>query len=221
MNKTFALSLAIAASIALAGTAHAATTVTMGTNGSWTITDGSSNPLSTFTPTNSQIPGSWSPSDANSQWISPALGSGASFAQGGGTSPAGLYSYTGVFQLSNIGNVQTNTVTWWADNILRTLIINGQTIFSNRPGGALSQEFVNGGITETFTNPVWQNGSNTVTFIVENGPGASGNPTGLRALMVSTSVPEPGTWMLMILGLGAIGFAMRRRQNASVNLQFA
>jgi hypothetical protein len=36
-----------------------------------------------------------------------------------------------------------------------------------------------------------------------------------------TSVPEPGTWLLMMLGLGAVGFAMRRRQTASVRYQFA
>lgn len=29
---------------------------------------------------------------------------------------------------------------------------------------------------------------------------------------VTTAVPEPGTWLMMILGLGAIGMAMRKRQ---------
>lgn len=38
---------------------------------------------------------------------------------------------------------------------------------------------------------------------------------------VFTAVPEPGAWLLMILGLGAVGFSMRRRQNTSVRLQFA
>lgn len=35
------------------------------------------------------------------------------------------------------------------------------------------------------------------------------------------AVPEPGTWLLMILGLGAVGFSMRRRQSAGTRLQFA
>ncbi len=29
---------------------------------------------------------------------------------------------------------------------------------------------------------------------------------------VTTAVPEPGTWLMMILGLGAVGLAMRKRQ---------
>jgi hypothetical protein len=40
-------------------------------------------------------------------------------------------------------------------------------------------------------------------------------------LILNSAVPEPGTWMLMILGLGAVGFAMRRRQKAVVDFKFA
>jgi PEP-CTERM motif len=35
------------------------------------------------------------------------------------------------------------------------------------------------------------------------------------------AVPEPSTWMLMLLGFGAVGFAMRRRQKTQVRFQFA
>lgn len=35
------------------------------------------------------------------------------------------------------------------------------------------------------------------------------------------AVPEPATWLTMILGMGAIGFAMRRRKTFSTTVQFA
>ena len=38
---------------------------------------------------------------------------------------------------------------------------------------------------------------------------------------VSAAVPEPATWGLMILGFGAVGFAMRRRAKVRTNVRFA
>lgn len=35
------------------------------------------------------------------------------------------------------------------------------------------------------------------------------------------AVPEPATWAMMILGMGAVGFAMRRRQKVNTHVQFA
>lgn len=46
-------------------------------------------------------------------------------------------------------------------------------------------------------------------------------PNGLRITTtggVSGAVPEPATWALMILGMGAVGFAMRRRKNSATNV---
>ncbi|UAK26607.1 PEP-CTERM sorting domain-containing protein [Sphingomonas nostoxanthinifaciens] len=37
----------------------------------------------------------------------------------------------------------------------------------------------------------------------------------------SSSVPEPGTWGMVMLGAGAVGFAMRRRQGQAAALRFA
>jgi hypothetical protein len=35
------------------------------------------------------------------------------------------------------------------------------------------------------------------------------------------AVPEPATWAMMLVGFGAVGFAMRRRKNVNTKIQFA
>jgi hypothetical protein len=45
----------------------------------------------------------------------------------------------------------------------------------------------------------------------------AGNLIGL-SLAPAAAVPEPGTWAMMLLGFGAIGFAMRRRRPAAAVL---
>lgn len=47
------------------------------------------------------------------------------------------------------------------------------------------------------------------------------NLTSFSASAVSAAVPEPGTWAMMLLGFGAIGFAMRRRRFTGGVLQQA
>ncbi len=39
--------------------------------------------------------------------------------------------------------------------------------------------------------------------------------------VVAAAVPEPATWALMILGMGAVGFAMRRRSKVNTTVRFA
>lgn len=43
----------------------------------------------------------------------------------------------------------------------------------------------------------------------------NGNPA--ARLTLQTAVPEPATWAMMFLGMGAIGFAMRRSRKSTVN----
>ncbi|MDE2403687.1 MAG: PEP-CTERM sorting domain-containing protein [Sphingomonadales bacterium] len=42
----------------------------------------------------------------------------------------------------------------------------------------------------------------------------------VRTASVNDGVPEPATWATMILGLGMVGFAMRRRQQVKVAFSF-
>jgi hypothetical protein len=47
------------------------------------------------------------------------------------------------------------------------------------------------------------------------------DPSKSYSLTISSGVPEPATWGLMILGFGAVGGAMRRRQSVKANVRFA
>jgi hypothetical protein len=42
-----------------------------------------------------------------------------------------------------------------------------------------------------------------------------------RVAASSAAVPEPSTWLMMILGFAAVGFGMRRKQRQTVRLNFA
>ena len=42
--------------------------------------------------------------------------------------------------------------------------------------------------------------------------GGGGSPPGSPPLLVTPAVPEPGTWMTMLLGFGFIGWSMRRQR---------
>ena len=46
--------------------------------------------------------------------------------------------------------------------------------------------------------------------------GAPATKTGLGGVLVGGPVPEPATWGMMLVGFGALGATMRRRQAASV-----
>ncbi|QTD57569.1 PEPxxWA-CTERM sorting domain-containing protein [Parasphingorhabdus cellanae] len=49
----------------------------------------------------------------------------------------------------------------------------------------------------------------------------SNNAISSGTQVLAAAVPEPGTWMMMILGFGAIGGAMRSRRRANVQLNYS
>lgn len=101
-------------------------------------------------------------------------------------------------------------------------------IGSFQPNGALQNSeqlgfgFLNGG--SVFGNLHFNNlvdstysinlmgGGQSVTAFAQLGKGFTA---------VNGAVPEPATWLMMILGLGTIGFAMRRRQKVSTQVSYA
>jgi hypothetical protein len=44
---------------------------------------------------------------------------------------------------------------------------------------------------------------------------------GLGFLTVTSAVPEPATWAMMVLGFGAMGMAMRRRRRVNTTVSYA
>jgi hypothetical protein len=58
-------------------------------------------------------------------------------------------------------------------------------------------------------------GSNVSTLVITNGNNVSDSWIfGVSSLSFNGAIPEPGSWAMMILGFGAIGTALRRRQAA-------
>jgi hypothetical protein len=119
------------------------------------------------------------------------------------------------------------------------LVSSGQFFMGSTTGGAPTGEqwAVNG---SNFVGCGWICGSSRVTGFDEGthdlfdfgtykyydfyslgtfGNGAPGNV--LLAGLVTPSVPEPGTWTMMLLGFGAIGAALRRNRRKLAAIQLA
>jgi hypothetical protein len=68
-------------------------------------------------------------------------------------------------------------------------------------------------------NNILLNQAGTFTLTIRGTPGTqSGSLGGTVAFQNMAAVPEPGTWAMMLLGFGAIGFSMRRRRGKGAYL---
>ena len=94
-------------------------------------------------------------------------------------------------------NIDFTTVTFNGVNF--NLILSGTQEFRN----LLNQTIVAGG-------------NNTIAVTGTSGGGAAFS--GGLSFAAQAAVPEPGTWAMMLLGFGAIGFAMRRRRQPLLQL---
>lgn len=144
----------------------------------------------------------WIANSAASLWIGP-------LANGSQTSPVGLYRYIYTIDLSAYDS-STAIISgrWSTDNdAVMMLNLNG---VSSTPSSAFQ------GWTPFTLSQGFVSGVNTLEFLVTNGAGTSGNPTGLRVEFLrgeasSAPVPEPMSMMLAGLGLGAVARLRGRR----------
>ena len=88
------------------------------------------------------------------------------------------------------------------------------------------------GVTQTFNIPTAGRGHQLLLGLTDacgysGSPGCYGDNSGSFVVNytlngpVSGAVPEPASWGLMILGFGAMGFALRRRAKVRTNVGFA
>lgn len=222
MKNSLALALSLTAITLPATSAMAATTVDIKTGTpaetglNWLI-----NGAAAVTPSNIHL--NWysggAPAGQNgnvdgARWITPN-------ADGTLNQPVGTVTYSTIFTLSQIATAATLTGNFWSDNRVTQILLNGIAIYNN---GSSASQFGGGtGVPLNISTNLLA-GANTLSFLVQNNSGTGGpgsNPAGLRVSAVFSAVPEPGTWMLMLLGFGAVGFSMRRRQKTQVRFQFA
>lgn len=58
-------------------------------------------------------------------------------------------------------------------------------------------------------------------YMAPDGQEFSERTLGFSVNVISGAVPEPATWMFMLLGMGGIGYSMRRKNKQTVRVQYA
>lgn len=96
------------------------------------------------------------------------------------------------------------------------LVLNGTTL-------AATTTTVSGGVFSYFFDDiVLAVGANTFGVTVTGlAPGHLSGGASYSFSAVTSAVPEPGTWAMLLLGFGAIGHAMRRNRKSKPRLQLA
>jgi hypothetical protein len=133
---------------------------------------------------------------------------------------AGAFTDMFTFTLPTTG-LGSGTVTTSASLFQSPNDLDFTSVFINGTMAALTK--LDGGLFEVaFANslPITAGQLNTLTVNgVSRGGGAYGGQ--LSFIPSAAAVPEPATWAMMILGMGAVGFAMRRRSKVRTTVKFA
>ncbi len=140
---------------------------------------------------------------------------------------AGLYILNGGLDLYNVANGPANLVTAGTQFDAR-ISRDGTT--------GLITGYLNGAVQFTYSDTSNLFLASTSLYFLrddmaQNREDSAGSADYIRISNVATgappvsapvaSVPEPATWAMMFLGLGAIGFAMRRHQRVATRVSYA
>ena len=159
-----------------------------------------------------------------------SLGTTNYFAPANGGVPAGYGNTTSAtvaigsgieFGYQDIANLDTADFT--AKSLTITDVTSGglgatnffMTFTSSVSGFFSGAAFTSNGFAGTFAVT-----GNTLTFTAPLTT-ANGTRTSVITFAGAGAVPEPATWALMLVGFGAVGYGMRRRQKVSTSVSYA
>ena len=150
------------------------------------------------------LAGNWLSNTGTSKWITPSVNQGASF----DPTSNGTYVWTLSFDLSGYNPATASFTGQFAADNSATVSLNGNLIGTSGGYTSFSSFAASSGFVA---------GLNVLSFVVTNVAQSSGNPTGLRAEFLTssvTAVPEPETYAMLLAGLGLMGAVVRRRKQA-------
>ena len=142
--------------------------------------------------------GPWVNDAATQRWITPSGNAGDGFVNGN-------YTFETTFTLGAFTAASFSGF-FAADDSITAVRLNGVTLPISGGGYTGYTNFA-------YSGAAFQTGVNTLSFDVLN---SGGGPVGLQVNIAgdytAAGIPEPGTWGLMISGLGMVGFAARSRR---------
>lgn len=148
--------------------------------------------------------GPWLANSATSKWITPTKNQAQSF----DATANGTYIWNLTFDLSGYNPATASFSGRFAADNSATVSLNGTQIGTSAGFGSFSSFAASSG---------FGSGLNTLSFVVTNLKQNGGNPTGLRAEFLAssvTAVPEPETYAMLLAGLALMGAVARRRKQA-------